>query len=298
MLPVIGLVVCLATLGYVWSDRPGAGGGDTVAVTRGASVDDLASAPLDRFSTAMTLPSPIAPLVSGSGADSAAAPEPTAVDEVVGTTEAGLAVGRAGPVPFPARVADALGERVPLYSAYGEAEPAQWLDNPTWEGLDVVFLVQEERDDWLRVQVSMRPNQATVWVKASDVEMRTVVHQIVVDVTNLRLVLYEDHRPVFEAPVAPGKGSTPTPIGNFFVDGIVALRDTTGPYGSHQISVAGFSEVYTSFGGGIGQIALHGTNQPTLLGTPVSNGCVRMSNDDIAHLASLVPTGTPVQIVA
>lgn len=209
-----------------------------------------------------------------------------------------MAVGRGGPVPSPTLAADALGERVPVFAGPGDAEPGEWLDNPTWEGLDVVFLVHERRGDWLRVQFAMRPNGATAWVRAADVNVRPVDYQIVVDATHLKLTLYQDHRPVFTAPVAVGKGSTPTPIGNFFVDGIVALSDATGPYGSHQVSVAAYSEVHQRFAGGIGQIALHGTNQPSLLGTPVSNGCVRMRNADIARLAGLVPTGTPVQIVA
>lgn len=287
----MGLAVCVAAITFVWLALPERlGDGATVEASRGGRVADLAASSL-RGTTEATLPSPIGPLTSES------APSVATPDEVVGTTAVGLAVGRAGPAATPARVADAVGERVPLYGAPTDDEPGQWVDNPTWEGLDVVFLVHEERGDWLRVQVATRPNQATAWVRAADVALRTVEHQIVVDATNLRLVLYEDRRPVFEAPVAVGKGSTPTPTGHFFVDGIVALSDTTGPYGTHQISVAAYSNVYTSFGGGIGQIALHGTNQPSLLGTPVSNGCVRMSNDDIAHLASLVPTGTPVQIV-
>jgi lipoprotein-anchoring transpeptidase ErfK/SrfK len=81
------------------------------------------------------------------------------------------------------------------------------------------------------------------------------------------------------------------------VDGMVELDDTSGPYGAYQISVAAFSEVHYSFGGGNGQIAIHGTNDPALIGTPASNGCVRMTNEDITHLTTLAQLGTPVQIV-
>ena len=75
------------------------------------------------------------------------------------------------------------------------------------------------------------------------------------------------------------------------------LANPNGPYGTHQLSVAAFSNVLTSFGGGNGQIAIHGTNQPAKVGSAVSNGCVRMTNDDITRLVSLVPIGTPVEIV-
>lgn len=45
-------------------------------------------------------------------------------------------------------------------------------------------------------------------------------------------------------------------------------------------------------------IYIHGTNAESLLGTPASHGCVRMSNLDVIDLYDRVQTGTPVEIVA
>jgi hypothetical protein len=42
--------------------------------------------------------------------------------------------------------------------------------------------------------------------------------------------------------------------------------------------------------------AIHGTNQPETVGRPVSHGCVRLRNEDIAKLYAMVPVGTPVYI--
>ncbi|KQV68316.1 L,D-transpeptidase [Rhizobium sp. Root1220] len=42
---------------------------------------------------------------------------------------------------------------------------------------------------------------------------------------------------------------------------------------------------------------LHGTNEPWLIGQAVSNGCIRLTNEDIVHLYSRVPIGTPVLVV-
>jgi lipoprotein-anchoring transpeptidase ErfK/SrfK len=69
-------------------------------------------------------------------------------------------------------------------------------------------------------------------------------------------------------------------------------------YGWGQLSVSGFSDVLERFAGGIGQIAIHGWNDPSAMGRNVSNGCVRMNNDDIARVAELAPLGTPVTISA
>ena len=147
--------------------------------------------------------------------------------------------------------------------------------------------------DWLEVQVSMRPNESTAWIKASEVTLRETSYRIFVDTNARRLVAYDGATPVLDTTVAVGTGSTPTPTGNYFVDGRVGGLDPGGPYGTHQISVAAFSNVHKTFGGGVGQIAIHGTNDPSKLGTPASNGCIRMTNDDVAKLADMVPRGHP-----
>jgi hypothetical protein len=42
--------------------------------------------------------------------------------------------------------------------------------------------------------------------------------------------------------------------------------------------------------------ALHGTNRPETVGQAVSHGCVRLRNEHIAQLYTMVPVGTPVYI--
>lgn len=43
-------------------------------------------------------------------------------------------------------------------------------------------------------------------------------------------------------------------------------------------------------------IYIHGTNSESLLGTPASHGCIRMSNLDVIDLYDRVPLGAPVEI--
>jgi lipoprotein-anchoring transpeptidase ErfK/SrfK len=47
---------------------------------------------------------------------------------------------------------------------------------------------------------------------------------------------------------------------------------------------------------GGGQYAIHGTNQPNLIGGFVSHGCIRMYNADITDLFGRVSVGTPVVV--
>jgi L,D-transpeptidase YbiS len=43
-------------------------------------------------------------------------------------------------------------------------------------------------------------------------------------------------------------------------------------------------------------IYIHGTHDEFLLGTPVSHGCIRMSNESVVELFNLVSIGTTVEI--
>lgn len=195
-------------------------------------------------------------------------------------------------------VADATGPSVALFASPGVPYAEKpTLANPTWEGLPVVFLVLEQKGPWLRARVSTRPNDLVLWIQRSEVSLRTVPNRVVVEVGARRMTVYHGDQVLLQDSVGVGTTRTPTPIGHFFVDGVVPL-DGSGPYGTGQVSVSGFSNVLHSFGGGVGQIALHGTNRPQLVGQEVSNGCVRMRNETLDQLLTLAPLGTPVTIVA
>lgn len=195
-------------------------------------------------------------------------------------------------------VADAIGPRVSLFAAPDvPLADKPTVSNPTWEGLPLVFSVLEDRGPWLHVRVSRRPNDFTAWVQRSQVTLRTVPNHVLVEIGKHQVTVFHGDEVLFRAPVATGRPNTPTPTGNFFVDGIVPIRYSGGPYGPFQVSISGFSNVLRSFGGGIGQIAMHGTNHPELMGQNVSNGCIRMQNESIKKIAMLAPTGTPVTVI-
>lgn len=43
-------------------------------------------------------------------------------------------------------------------------------------------------------------------------------------------------------------------------------------------------------------IYIHGTNHEDSIGTPASQGCIRMNNRDLLQLYELIPVGTPVSV--
>ena len=42
---------------------------------------------------------------------------------------------------------------------------------------------------------------------------------------------------------------------------------------------------------------IHGTNQPEYIGTAISSGCIRMTNEDAIDLYRRVKIGTPVVVL-
>jgi lipoprotein-anchoring transpeptidase ErfK/SrfK len=126
------------------------------------------------------------------------------------------------------------------------------------------------------------------WVVPNRIEVSLTTHRLTVFDGDTDTVL-------FDTDVATGRPNTPTPVGDFYID-IVNPLGGHRVYGWGQLSVSGFSDVLESFGGGIGQIAIHGWNDDSVMGTSASNGCVRMRNVDIARVAELAPLGTPVRI--
>ena len=106
-------------------------------------------------------------------------------------------------------------------------------------------------------------------------------------------------QPVLESAVVVGADKTPTPPGRFFVtDPLDLHKQPNAGYGVFALGISGYSDVLTSFKGGPGQLAVHGTNNPDQVGQNISNGCVRVPNDVIEQLAVQASLGTPVTILA
>ena len=240
--------------------------------------------------------------VSTPEVEAAAPPPPPPPAEVTVPEPAPVAVPAdpaPEPVPGDTVAADAAVVRVKLFEAAGAASPVGTLQHPTWEGVPLVLQVLEERGDWLNVRVNARPNGRTAWIRREEVTLRRVPNRIVIDVGDRTLTVLRGNDVLAHHPVGVGTARTPTPLGEFYVDATVDLSKTpNGPYGAGQLSVSGFSEVLKSFGGGIGQIAIHGTNSPGSVGGNVSNGCIRMTNGAFKEVAALAPNGTPVSIRA
>ena len=196
----------------------------------------------------------------------------------------------------PSPVATAVVPSLPLYSAPDAPAPVGHLANPNWLGAPLTLLVTAFQGDWVQAYIPVRPIETVAWFPRADVAISSVPYHITVSISAHELVLYKDNAPVFRAPVATGAPDAPTPTGSFFIAFIVKLTDPWNAYGPYAMGTSDFSNTYYSFEGGPGQVGIHGTNQPWVIGTYASHGCIRLNNNDITTLAQQVVPGTPVEI--
>ncbi len=194
-------------------------------------------------------------------------------------------------------VATATAAKVQIHRSPGGAV-GKTLDNPLEIGGPLTFLVTGQKGNWLKVHLPIRPNGATGWIDGNQVKLSTTPYRVVVSMKKHRLDLFEEGRRTARYPVGVGKSTTPTPPGEYYLTELIRPSNPDGVYGPYAFGLSAFSETLKSFAGGPGQLGLHGTNEPDKVGTDVSHGCIRLTNDVISKLARTLPLGTPVQIEA
>jgi lipoprotein-anchoring transpeptidase ErfK/SrfK len=185
---------------------------------------------------------------------------------------------------------------VAVFDTPEAGKPNKTLANPQDSGAPLVFVVEEEQPNWLKVELPVRPNGSTGWIKSADVRLSQHDWRIVVELAAHRITAYQGNAQFLQEPVGVGTGKTPTPGGRYYIKELLRPPDPRSVYGVYAYGLSGFSNVLTTFAGGPGVIGIHGTNDPSSLGKDVSAGCIRMSNEGITKLAANLPLGTPVEI--
>ncbi|MFW5982252.1 MAG: L,D-transpeptidase family protein, partial [Halanaerobiaceae bacterium] len=137
------------------------------------------------------------------------------------------------------------------------------VDLDTWEALAEGFVTAREKEK-----------------NAPDGEISLVIN------TNSRtLALYSDDEVYKTYPVAIGKPSTKSPIGEWAI--IQKSKDWGGGFGTRWL---GLNVPWGIYG-------IHGTNKPWSIGRAASHGCFRMFNRDVEELYEWAPLKTRVKVV-
>lgn len=130
-------------------------------------------------------------------------------------------------------------------------------------------------------------------------------YKIIIDKSEYLLTLLEDGRVINVYPIAIGKnpgqkqrpGDLTTPTGSFTVDEILAADSWTHDFQDGKGEIAGaYGPWFISLVTGWEGIGIHGTHDPASIGTMVSEGCIRLLNEDLEKVKEKTVVGTQVII--
>lgn len=115
---------------------------------------------------------------------------------------------------------------------------------------------------------------------------------IIIDKSEYRLYWVKNQQLIKKYPVAHGRyNHTPIGVWKVLAKYKTAPRGVYGPRKLRMFRRVGrtghYRYVFTAYG-------IHGTNQPWVIGTQASHGCIRMYNRDVLELWPQVPIGTVV----
>jgi L,D-transpeptidase catalytic domain len=151
---------------------------------------------------------------------------------------------------------------------------------------------------WARIVLPWRPNGETGWITLSG---RQLVHTAIwvrADLSRRTVTLMKGRGSLVVFKAAIGTSSTPTPTGHFSVTDLVATGDPSGPFGWYAFGLSGHQPNLPVGWSGGDQLAIHGTNDPSSIGTAASAGCLRVSSAALSTLKRYLRLGTPVVIQA
>jgi lipoprotein-anchoring transpeptidase ErfK/SrfK len=269
-----------------------------------------------------TTPSGRGPAASAPAAPSATGPQTDVSSAVITTPAAVLAAGNE-PAATTALMNDyqpasgkdsivlaAVVSKVTVYESATSNKVMTVLDNPLPSGAVLNLLVDGQTSSRYKVLLPIRPNGSTGWIDPGQVKKFAHDYRILVELSSHRITAYKGDSVILSEKIAVGRDDSPTPNGRYYLkellracenekqpDGkIKCVPNDKGIYGPYAYGLSGFSPTMQTWNGGDAVIGIHGTDKPELLGTDVSHGCIRMSNEGITALSKVLPLGTPVTV--
>lgn len=119
---------------------------------------------------------------------------------------------------------------------------------------------------------------------------------IIINLPSRTLEFYSGSNLVKVYPIAIGKPSTPSPLGSFSIINKEVNPWWFPPKGDPPVPSGPDNPLGYRWMGFLPLYGIHGTNAPWAIGGAVSNGCIRMLEEDVEELFEVVPYGTPVRL--
>jgi hypothetical protein len=154
-----------------------------------------------------------------------------------------------------------------------------------------------ESGTWGRVELPYVWPRRDGWIRLAGLARAQTFLHVDVDLSEHRVRVFKRDDLLYSVPAATGTASSPTPPGHYVVTDRVPFSAGSA-LGSFAFGISGIQpHLPTGWSGG-NQLAIHGTNEPSSIGTSASAGCVRVSEWALAHFEPLLRLGTPVVIHA
>ena len=136
-------------------------------------------------------------------------------------------------------------------------------------GVPTVFaVVGDDSAAWVEVLLPTRPNGSTGWVQRSKVRVTTTDMRVFVNLRRRLLTVIRGSHTLLQTKIAVGTVANPTPTGATYITELLDTGKPDGLYGPYAFGLALHSDTLSEFGGGDGQVGIHGTNAPALIGRP------------------------------
>jgi lipoprotein-anchoring transpeptidase ErfK/SrfK len=225
----------------------------------------------------------IGPAVTSAALDASPAIAPSAPKPGEPITALLVRVPRAMTVrAFPNANARAVGT-MPSGSKYYDVPITAWVEEVSDDGR------------WGRVELPYVWPRRHGWIPLRGLARRTTAVEVHADLSERRITVTKFGRVLFSMPGAIGSAGSPTPPGEYFVTDRIAFSG--GYLGTFAFGISGIQPRLPAGWSGGDQLAIHGTNAPSTIGTPASAGCLRVSERSLDRLKPLLQLGTPVIIV-
>lgn len=146
-----------------------------------------------------------------------------------------------------------------------------------------------------KVAVPYSAKPATGWIRIAGLELSKSPYRVRADLSRHLVTVLRLDKVIMSFPTATGAPASPTPPGHYFVTDLVAVTPG-GSFGSYAFGLSGVQPNLPAGWSGGDQIAIHGTNDPSSIGTSASAGCLRVGERALDGLKPVLRLGTPVTI--
>ncbi|MDQ3955759.1 MAG: L,D-transpeptidase [Actinomycetota bacterium] len=201
------------------------------------------------------------------------------------------------PRPRPTLVVDIPGD-LPITARPGSGRVigtmpggSRYYDEP----LKAVVFERSGNGRFGRVSIPYSGSRTTGWIRIQGLGLSSTPYGVHADLSEHTVTVTRLGKVVMRFPAATGAAASPTPVGDYFVTDRVAIVPSNS-FGSYAFGLSGIQTNLPAGWSGGDQLAIHGTQDPSSIGTSASAGCLRVTERALDRLKPLLQLGTPVTV--